>query len=410
MVVADQIVDRTSGRKDTFYDGPITTHVSFADPYCPQLRPIADRCAANARHQDARNAARSSSFRARASRRAPNRSGSQQPGWEVINMTQYPECYLARELEMCYVNISLITDYDVGLEGQTASSRFRTRKSSKVFTSNNERVKERDLQDHRNDAGRAHVRVRSARSGARGPEPAACATARRRSLGVPAGVRAAGAQSVDARCCRCSCGRIGVLRRAVGGSGDGARRASPAASRQFLVFLLDSFALRRFADHRRRAWRPRPRLVRRTAGARRAARAATFCSPPSGSISHLHRVLCRQHRRRLRRLMPARRSPCTSSSTRSRRRRSAASPAARRCRSRSIACAVSYLATLLVVVVSIAAYVLIGYTLTGYVIGTGLVGYGIVAELIGAVFRSIAIAYIALILARAYNDVSYGRY
>ena len=32
-------------------------------------------------------------------------------------MTQYPECYLARELEICYVNISLITDYDAGLEG-----------------------------------------------------------------------------------------------------------------------------------------------------------------------------------------------------------------------------------------------------------------------------------------------------
>ena len=41
MVVADQIVDRTSGRKDTFYDGPITTHVSFADPYCAQMRPVA---------------------------------------------------------------------------------------------------------------------------------------------------------------------------------------------------------------------------------------------------------------------------------------------------------------------------------------------------------------------------------
>jgi len=41
MVVADQLVDRTSARKDTFYDGPITTHVSFADPYCPQLRPVA---------------------------------------------------------------------------------------------------------------------------------------------------------------------------------------------------------------------------------------------------------------------------------------------------------------------------------------------------------------------------------
>jgi 5'-methylthioadenosine phosphorylase len=41
MVVADQIVDRTTGRRDTFYDGPITTHISFADPYCPQLRPLA---------------------------------------------------------------------------------------------------------------------------------------------------------------------------------------------------------------------------------------------------------------------------------------------------------------------------------------------------------------------------------
>src|SRR6266567_4625562 len=41
MVVADQIVDRTTGRKDTFYDGPITTHVSFADPYCSQLRLLA---------------------------------------------------------------------------------------------------------------------------------------------------------------------------------------------------------------------------------------------------------------------------------------------------------------------------------------------------------------------------------
>ena len=38
-------------------------------------------------------------------------------GWDVINMTQYPEAILARELEMCYVNISLVTDYDSGLQG-----------------------------------------------------------------------------------------------------------------------------------------------------------------------------------------------------------------------------------------------------------------------------------------------------
>src|SRR6266487_46072 len=39
-VVCDQFVDRTSGRKDTFYDGPETTHVSAADPYCPDLRAL----------------------------------------------------------------------------------------------------------------------------------------------------------------------------------------------------------------------------------------------------------------------------------------------------------------------------------------------------------------------------------
>jgi 5'-methylthioadenosine phosphorylase len=38
-------------------------------------------------------------------------------GWEVVNMTQYPEAPLARELGMCYGNISLVTDYDSGLEG-----------------------------------------------------------------------------------------------------------------------------------------------------------------------------------------------------------------------------------------------------------------------------------------------------
>jgi 5'-methylthioadenosine phosphorylase len=38
-------------------------------------------------------------------------------GFDVVNMTQYPECWLARELELCYAGIALVTDYDVGLEG-----------------------------------------------------------------------------------------------------------------------------------------------------------------------------------------------------------------------------------------------------------------------------------------------------
>jgi 5'-methylthioadenosine phosphorylase len=60
-------------------------------------------------------------------------------GWEVINMTQYPECYLARELEICYVNISLITDYDAGMDGVPPVSNEEV---IRVFTENNSKVKD----------------------------------------------------------------------------------------------------------------------------------------------------------------------------------------------------------------------------------------------------------------------------
>ena len=47
-------------------------------------------------------------------------------GWGVINMTAYPEGWLARELELCYANVSLITDYDVGLEDDPMWNRSAT--------------------------------------------------------------------------------------------------------------------------------------------------------------------------------------------------------------------------------------------------------------------------------------------
>ena len=57
-------------------------------------------------------------------------------------MTQYPESYLARELEMCYVNISLITDYDVGLEGIGGIEPVSHHEVIEVFNKNNARVKD----------------------------------------------------------------------------------------------------------------------------------------------------------------------------------------------------------------------------------------------------------------------------
>ncbi|MBI2264746.1 MAG: S-methyl-5'-thioadenosine phosphorylase [Armatimonadetes bacterium] len=115
-VICDQFVDRTRGREDTFYDGPIVTHVSAADPYCPEMRRIAIEKAEALPNMVHRKGTVVVIQGPRFSTRSESRWFSAQ-GWEVINMTQYPECILARELEMCYLNISLITDYDVGLEG-----------------------------------------------------------------------------------------------------------------------------------------------------------------------------------------------------------------------------------------------------------------------------------------------------
>jgi 5'-methylthioadenosine phosphorylase len=137
MVVCDQLVDRTSGRQDTFYEGPITTHVSFADPYCPTLRPIAIDALKSLGVETHDRGTVVVIQGPRFSTRSESQ-WFQSQGWEVINMTQYPEAYLARELEICFVNISLITDYDVGLEGMKPVSHHEV---IEVFNRNNERVR-----------------------------------------------------------------------------------------------------------------------------------------------------------------------------------------------------------------------------------------------------------------------------
>jgi len=139
-VVCDQLVDRTNGRRDTFYDGPTTTHVSFAQPYCPQMRAAAVQVIRNAGIVVHEKGTVVTIQGPRFSTVAESRWYSS-AGWHVINMTQYPEAYLARELEMCYVNISLITDYDVGLERDPDVEPVTHEAVIKVFNENNERIK-----------------------------------------------------------------------------------------------------------------------------------------------------------------------------------------------------------------------------------------------------------------------------
>jgi 5'-methylthioadenosine phosphorylase len=139
-VVSDQLVDRTTGRKDTFYDGPITTHVSFAHPYCPEMRALA---VAAIREQGVTVHEKGTVVTIQGPRFSTVAESRwyASAGWEVINMTQYPEAYLARELEMCYANIALITDFDAGLEGQSGIEPVTNEAVMEVFNANNARVR-----------------------------------------------------------------------------------------------------------------------------------------------------------------------------------------------------------------------------------------------------------------------------
>ena len=136
-VFCDQYVDRTNARIDTFHDGPVVTHVSAADPYCEELRELAfesaKECGIEYHPRGTVVVIQGPRFSTR------SESGwFRSQGWEVINMTQYPEVHLCKELGMDVVNISLITDYDTGIPGIEPVSHEQV---LKVFAENNEKLR-----------------------------------------------------------------------------------------------------------------------------------------------------------------------------------------------------------------------------------------------------------------------------
>jgi 5'-methylthioadenosine phosphorylase len=116
VVVCDQLVDRTWGRHDTYVEGPNVHHVSFADPYCPELREV---LAGAGRDVGATVHERGTVVVIQGPRFSTRAESAwfRSQGWDVVNMTQYPEAYLARELGLCYATTALVTDYDSGLDG-----------------------------------------------------------------------------------------------------------------------------------------------------------------------------------------------------------------------------------------------------------------------------------------------------
>lgn len=114
IVFCDQYVNWTNGRLDTYFDQEDIQHISAADPYCPKLREIAIKCADELGFKNHKTGTVVVIQGPRFSTKAESAFFTNQ-GWEVINMTQYPEAHLVKELGMKSLNISLITDYDAGL-------------------------------------------------------------------------------------------------------------------------------------------------------------------------------------------------------------------------------------------------------------------------------------------------------
>ena len=126
-VVPSQLVDRTSGRAQTFFDTG-ACHVAFADPYCPAGRAAVLRTATGLGLNPVDGGTAVVVEGPRFSTRAESRwfAGL---GWSVVNMTGHPEAVLARELAMCYTAIALVTDLDAGLDeagGVTQGEVFRS--------------------------------------------------------------------------------------------------------------------------------------------------------------------------------------------------------------------------------------------------------------------------------------------
>jgi 5'-methylthioadenosine phosphorylase len=133
-VVPDQLIDRTSGREQTYYDtGAI--HLNFADPYCPDGRATILAAAGEITPVDGGTmvVVEGPRFSTRAESRWFTAIGG-----TIVNMTGHPEAVLARELALCYSAIALVTDLDAGVEGDQGVTQDEV---FKVFADNTEKLR-----------------------------------------------------------------------------------------------------------------------------------------------------------------------------------------------------------------------------------------------------------------------------
>lgn len=137
IVLPDQFIDFTKRREYTFYDEGQVCHVSCADPFCNELRTISLNIGKQLKYSVRDGATYICIEGPRFSTRAESKYFKDILHGDIIGMTLVPECILAREMQICYMSIATVTDYDVWYENPVSS-----REILEVLTKNANRTKE----------------------------------------------------------------------------------------------------------------------------------------------------------------------------------------------------------------------------------------------------------------------------
>ena len=119
-VIPDQLFDRTKNRASTFFENGIVAHVGFAEPFCAGFSKIAYETA----KQIGINVHKGGTYICMEGPQFSTKAESnvyRQLGFSIIGMTALPEAKLAREAEMCYATVALVTDYDCWKEDEEVS-------------------------------------------------------------------------------------------------------------------------------------------------------------------------------------------------------------------------------------------------------------------------------------------------
>ena len=111
LVIPDQLIDQTKGRDSTFFGGGVVVHIAFAEPFCPVLSQVLFKAATEAGAKVHKGGVHLAMEGPQFSTRAESmlyRSW----GADIISMTASPEAKLAREAEICYATLAIVTDLD----------------------------------------------------------------------------------------------------------------------------------------------------------------------------------------------------------------------------------------------------------------------------------------------------------